>query len=265
MEMKGIFWIAIILMSVVAFGFVGLPLLKTKRNAIVIALAVLIPLIAATLYVQLGSPSANDAGVAAHQANNSTEGARTAAPDSKLGSVASMVDGLAARLQENPDDAGSWLLLARSYKHLNRTQDALDAYAHAEALGEHDAELAALRAADPADASTGAQVFGNVTLSADVADVVQDSDTVFVFAKAVNGPPAPLAVLQRPVSDLPLDFLLNDSQSMVAGLKLSDFDEVVVTARITRGGDATVALRGLEASSGKIRISDKRHLVLSIQ
>jgi hypothetical protein len=52
---------------------------------------------------------------------------------------------------------------------------------------------------------------------------------------------------------------------MVAGVKLSDFEEVVVTARITRGGDATVALQGLEAKSDTILVAANRHLNLTIQ
>jgi hypothetical protein len=52
---------------------------------------------------------------------------------------------------------------------------------------------------------------------------------------------------------------------MVAGMNLSSFDEVVVTARITRGGDATVALQGLEAKSDTVRIADNRHLNLTIK
>ena len=58
---------------------------------------------------------------------------------------------------------------------------------------------------------------------------------------------------------------MNDSQSMVAGVKLSDFDEVVVIARITRGGDATVALQGLEAKSGTILVAENQHLNLTIE
>ena len=61
-----------------------------------------------------------------------------------VASVASMVDELAARLQEEPGDAKGWLLLAKSYKHLGRIEEAQRAYKQAAMLGEYDEGLAAL-------------------------------------------------------------------------------------------------------------------------
>ncbi len=264
MEMSGIFWIATVVMAVVAFGFVAMPLLKTNRKMTLLAVAITVPLLAAGLYLQLGSPDANDVVQRSNSQQQTTSNAAAGTESTDVGSVASMVDGLASRLRDNPEDGGSWLLLARSYKHLNRLDEAADAYERAAALGQIDAELAELGGAVDAQA-TGVRIYGNVKLSPDVVGVVQPTDTVFIFAKAVGGPLAPIAVLQRAASELPIDFLLNDSQSMVAGVKLSDFDEVVVTARITRGGDATVALQGLEAKSGTILVSENRHLNLTIE
>ena len=261
MEVSGSFWLAIIAMVLVAVGFVAWPLLKSRRKSILVAVAVAVPVAAAALYSWLGSPDVDPTA----QRPMSTATANTT--NERIGSVASMVDKLASRLRDNPEDADNWLLLARSYKHLNRVDEAIDAYKHAEALGQFDADLAELVNLDNSSSENvvdGAKIYGNVKLADEVASVVQPTDTVFIFAKAVNGPPAPLAVLQRPASELPIDFLLNDSQSMIAGMKLSNFEEVIVTARITRGGDATVALQGLEAKSEIVRIADNRHLNLTI-
>ena len=259
MEMSGIFWIATVMMAVVAFGFVAMPLLKANRKVTLLTVAITVPLLAAGLYLQLGSPDARDVSQRSSLPQGSASNAAASNESTNVGSVASMVEGLASRVRDNPEDGGNWLLLARSYKHLNRLDEAADAYEKAAALGQFDAELAELGGA------AGARIYGNVTLSPDAAGVVQPTDTVFIFAKAVAGPPAPIAVLQRAASELPIDFLLNDSQSMVAGVKLSDFDEVVVTARITRGGDATVALQGLEANSGTILVAENQHLNLTIE
>jgi hypothetical protein len=272
MEISALFWLAIGAMLVIAVGFVGWPLLKDSRKSILLIVAIAVPISAAGMYAFLGSPDAKPSG------HRSSPAATTEKPKEKIGSVASMVEGLAIRLRENPDDGGSWLLLARSYKHLNRIDEAIDAYQHAAALGQFDADLAALATpAAPADSGDSvarnasdkdagaARIYGNVKLAAEASDVVQPTDTVFIFAKALNGPPAPLAVLQRPASELPIDFMLNDSQSMIEGMKLSNFEEVIVTARITRGSDATVALQGLEAKSDTVRIADNRHLDLTIQ
>ena len=64
-------------------------------------------------------------------------------PKSAAAPVASLVDGLAARLHENPDDAGGWLLLAKSYEYLGDPAEARDAYARAVALGISDIEFEA--------------------------------------------------------------------------------------------------------------------------
>jgi cytochrome c-type biogenesis protein CcmH/NrfG len=63
--------------------------------------------------------------------------------DSKLGSVASMVGGLEERLRQHPDDGKGWLLLAKSYRHMGRMDDARVAYRNAEDLGSGDAAVAA--------------------------------------------------------------------------------------------------------------------------
>jgi tetratricopeptide (TPR) repeat protein len=264
MEMSGLFWGVTIVMAVIAFGFIASPLLKNNKKAALIAAAIAVPLLAVGLYLQLGSPGAASAEHLPGQRRTAAGISENAAAE-KIGSVASMVDGLALRLREDPTDAGSWLLLARSYGHLGRTDEAIDAYNQAVALGQYDAELAALSDDVESPQSVGAQIFGNVKLSEEASAIVQPSDTVFIFAKAVDGPAAPLAVLQRAASELPLDFLLNDSQSMIAGVKLSNFDKVVVTARITRDGDATTALQGLEAKSETILVADNRHLNLIIE
>jgi len=265
MEMSGLFWAITIVMAVIAFGFVALPLMKNSRRPVLIALATALPLLAAGLYLNLGSPASADLNSSSSQPQMAASSRSGNTGEEKIGSVASMTDGLVRRLEENPQDGGSWLLLARSYKYLNRMEEAVEAYAHAAELGQFDEELDALSGNEPNSTPTASQIFGNVRLAPEALDTVLPTDTVFIFAKAINGPPAPIAVLQRTASDLPIDFLLNDSQSMVAGVKLSDFEEVIVTARITRNGDATVALQGLEAKSGTVLIADNRRLNLTIK
>lgn len=263
--MSALFWIATIVMAVIAFSFVALPLFKNNQKAALMAVVIAVPALAAGLYLALGTPDAANSSSLGMQTQNATSIRSVNTTEEKVGSVASMLEGLASRLDQNPEDGESWLLLARSYKFMNRADEAVEAYARAAALGQFDAELDALSGGDIASQPAGSQIFGNVELSPDARDIVLPTDTVFIFAKAVGGPPAPIAVLQRPASELPIDFLLNDSQSMIAGMNLSSFDEVTVTARITRDGDATVALQGLEAKSDTIRVADNRHLNLTIK
>ncbi len=70
----------------------------------------------------------------------------TAASDagaSGLQQIAAMVEGLAARMKDRPDDAKGWTMLARSYTVLGRFVDALPAYARATELLPKDATLLA--------------------------------------------------------------------------------------------------------------------------
>ncbi|SRR6266581_1272328 len=85
----------------------------------------------------------------------------------------------------------------------------------------------------------GATVKGRVRLIAELADKASPTDTVFVIARAVDGPPMPLAVLKRQVKDLPLDFTLDDTMALSPETKLSQFKEVDVAARISKSGNAT--------------------------
>ena len=75
-------------------------------------------------------------------------GAPTAAassPNHDAGSeqMGAMIDKLAARLKDKPDDAPGWAMLARSYGALGRSADAVQAYAKATELSPKDAGLLA--------------------------------------------------------------------------------------------------------------------------
>lgn len=66
-------------------------------------------------------------------------------------------------------------------------------------------------------------------------DLPGDS-TVFVFARAFEGPKMPLAITRFKVADLPIKVRLSESMSMMAGMSLRDFDRVEVVARISAKG-----------------------------
>lgn len=76
-----------------------------------------------------------------------------------------------------------------------------------------------------------------VSLDPDLAVKVLPTDPVFIFARAVQGPPMPLAVVRKQVKDLPVTVVLDDSQAMAPEMRLSRSAEVVIGARISRSGD----------------------------
>jgi cytochrome c-type biogenesis protein CcmH len=101
-------------------------------------------------------------------------------------------------------------------------------------------------------AASGPAVHGEVRLSAALKNRVAPDDTVFIFARAADGPRMPLAVIRRQVKDLPTDFQLDDSMAMNPELRLSAFARVVVAARVSRSGSATVQSGDLLGESAPV-------------
>ncbi len=83
-----------------------------------------------------------------------------------------------------------------------------------------------------------ASVGGDVSVSAELAARIGAGDTLFIFARAAEGPRMPLAIIRR-TAQLPTAFTLDDSMAMSPQLKLSGFGAVVVGARISKSGNAT--------------------------
>ncbi|TKJ67985.1 c-type cytochrome biogenesis protein CcmI [Pseudomonas sp. CFBP13508] len=79
----------------------------------------------------------------------------------------------------------------------------------------------------------------SVDLASELKGKVQPGDSVFIFARATSGPPAPLAAKRLTVADLPVTVELGDADAMMPQLKLSNFPEVQLVARISRAGQPT--------------------------
>jgi cytochrome c-type biogenesis protein CcmH len=295
---------------------------RGRRAALVVGVTV--PLAALAIYFAVGSPAA--------LTGQPEHGDVTAAQ------IELMVERLAARLRENPDDADGWKMLGRSYAVLGRFGEAVDAYTKAALRAPRDAQLLAdfadalamargrslqgepeklvqraleiepgnlkalalagtaaferqafKTAADywqrmlplvPPD-SEEAQVIrdnvaqatqlaggkppvapaaalrGSVRISPALKGKYGTEDTVFIYARAADGPPMPLAILRRKAGELPLDFALDDSMAMAPGAELSSFARIVVTARISPSGQAKPQAGDLQGTSATVA-SDAR-------
>lgn len=108
-----------------------------------IALIFALPLFAAAGYALLGTPGGLDP--------LQTQAQQRVNP----GQIEEMVSRLAEKLKQNPDDAKGWVMLARSYKVLERFAEAAEAYSHASAALDKDATLLADYAEVLAQANKG--------------------------------------------------------------------------------------------------------------
>lgn len=79
---------------------------------------------------------------------------------------------------------------------------------------------------------------GTVVVSAALASRIAPADTLFIFARAENGPPMPLAAVRTRASGWPVAFTLDDSSAMAEGLTLSRHARVNIVARVSRLGNA---------------------------
>lgn len=86
---------------------------------------------------------------------------------------------------------------------------------------------------------------------------------LLVFAKAVDGPPLPLAVRQLAVDQWPVSLQLSDADAMMAELKLSQFDTIEITARLTSSTNVSALAGDLEGVSGPIS-GDSRSQVVTV-
>ncbi|HZX30472.1 MAG TPA: c-type cytochrome biogenesis protein CcmI [Rhodocyclaceae bacterium] len=320
-----------------------------RRPLVAGVVGLLVPAVAISLYLFLGTPGAltGKAPATAQNGGHSVDAQQ----------IAAMVEGLAAKLQDNPNDGEGWLMLGRSYGAMGRFPEAVVAYGRAidllppdaqvladfadvvamaqgrnlqgqpeqivrralevdpnnvkalalagtiafqkqnypAAIGEwrkiltlvpedstvatgiqgsiRDAEnrmavvaktggaTAPAAKADAPAAAPGNAVSGTVTLDGSLAGAVSPGDTVFVFARAEDGPRIPLAMMKKTVADLPLRFTLDDSMAMAPNFRLSQYPKVVVGARVSKSGDAMPRpgdLEGLSATvspgAGNIRI-----------
>ena len=294
-------------------------------RALIVTLALAVPLSATALYLGVGNPGA----LGPHADPHAFDAQQLTA----------LVERLAARMRDKPDDAEGWKLLGRSYVALGRLPEALAAYSKAAVLKPRDAELLAdladvlattrserlqgepeklvLRALeiDPQNlkalALAGTAAFdrkdyaaaarywqrmlplvepgsedarqiqgsiaearslggvaqralnGRVSISKKLAAQASPDDLVFIFARAVEGPPMPLAVKRVRVRELPLEFALDDSMAMAPGMNLSAHPRVVVGARISKSGQPTAQPGDLQGFSAPVA-NDARNVTVVI-
>ena len=109
--------------------------------------------------------------------------------------------------------------------------------------------VAAAAAPATAPGIAGAGITGTVKLAPALASQVAPGDALFVFARAAEGARTTLAVVRVRAGDLPYEFRLDDSQALTPNARLSVQGGVVVTARISKSGNAIAKPGDLQGSS----------------
>lgn len=112
----------------------------------------------------------------------------------------------------------------------------------------------AATSASAASTTAGSAISGTITLSPTFARAAAPEDTVFIVARAAQGPKFPLAIIRKQVKDLPFKFSLDDSMAMSPEMKMSNFADIVVGARVTKSGDATPQSGDLEGASTPVKL-----------
>jgi len=105
--------------------------------------------------------------------------------------------------------------------------------------------------------SAGLSVSGQITLSAAIKAKASPNDAVFVYATPANGERMPLAIFKTTVSQLPLNFTLDDSTAMTPERKLSTAGEVLVKVRVSKSGNAIPQSGDLTGSVGPVKVGSK--------
>lgn len=82
----------------------------------------------------------------------------------------------------------------------------------------------------------------SITISVSLAPALQTDlnaeHTLFVYARAAQGPRMPLAIVRHKAGELPLEVKLDASMGMMPQMSLAKFKQVVLLARISASGNA---------------------------
>jgi cytochrome c-type biogenesis protein CcmH len=109
----------------------------------------------------------------------------------------------------------------------------------------------------PAPATTSAAVNVQVSLAPELQSQISPEDTLFVYAQATSGPQMPLAIVRKQVKELPLAVSLDDSLAMTPAMKLSNFANVKLLARVSKSGSAMKQTGDLIGIIEDVSLADK--------
>lgn len=104
----------------------------------------------------------------------------------------------------------------------------------------------------------------SVSLDSKLKAKAAPGDTVFIFARAVQGPPMPLAIVKKQVSDLPVTVSLNDAMAMMPNMTMSSFPKIYIGARVSKSGNAMPQTGDLQGRSTPITTGQSQNVKITI-
>lgn len=119
-------------------------------------------------------------------------------------------------------------------------------------------------AASAISSANGTEVTGTVSIDGKLAARVPAGATLFIYAKDADSPGPPLAVLRQIAGSWPIAFRLDDSLAMMPARKLSQFDRIIVEARISKSGQASPSAGDLYVTSAVLTRAQRQKLALVI-
>ena len=134
------------------------------------------------------------------------------------------------------------------------------------ARAKKEAASAGIEVEDPGSALDLAAPSGielKLSLAPELADQVKPGEPLFIFAKAVDGPPMPLAAIRMTAGDLPRTVVLNDSH-LLRGGKLSDHEQFKIGARVARSGQPMAASGDLQSAEIIVKPAEGKPVELVI-
>ncbi len=109
---------------------------------------------------------------------------------------------------------------------------------------------------------SAAQIIVKIDLAEALKAKTNPEQILFIYAKALSGPPMPLAAIRKQVKDLPIELVLNDSMAMMPQLKISGFKEVKVGARISLSGTPTKSAGDLFTEQSPVKLGETVSLTI---
>jgi cytochrome c-type biogenesis protein CcmH len=155
--------------------------------------------------------------------------------------------------QRYPEAIGVWQHLSKGLPADSSDAKIVEAnIAEARRLSGESAEGPPGAPSTKASSTGSAQINGEVDIDPKLRARAASTATLFVFAKSIDSPGPPLAVVRSSVDHWPMKFSLNDSQAMLPQRKLSDFHRVIVEARISFSGQPLGRHGDLQGSSAAL-------------